>query len=206
MTTLKNQVFICLILFFITDLHAQAGLRLGLNFADFNSGNSLYEYKSKYKTGIGIGAYYKYNISESLHFQPEILYMQMGWIIKEDDYKEEFHLHYIQFFFPIQYTFFSSKVINMYLTAGPYAGLAPGKYKILDCEDFECSSIKQGYSATRDSGPRFYDFGGIFGGGFSINEHFSVELRFLYGIVNHGYDSEISMKNKSYFLSSSYTF
>ncbi|MCA0133763.1 outer membrane beta-barrel protein [Winogradskyella alexanderae] len=189
---MRNRIalFIVFIICF-TSSYSQTkfGATLGLNTSRFTDGfktvnGSYFNFSS---TGLSIGAFAEFEISEKIKFYPKIIYNQIadrekdfgnvderGLDISTIDYK----LDYLSI--PLNFRFFSKP----YLTVGPQIGiLLSEKAESLDLGDVKTS----------------VDFGGNFGIGYPIQD-FRIELTFYQGFstlleIEREFNDDIDTRN-----------
>ncbi len=189
---MRNRIalFIVFIICF-TSSYSQTkfGATLGLNTSRFTDGfktvnGSYFNFSS---TGLSIGAFAEFEISEKIKFYPKIIYNQIGDREKDFGNVEErgldistidYKLDYLSI--PLNFRFFSKP----YLTVGPQIGiLLSEKAESLDLGDVETS----------------VDFGGNFGIGYPIQD-FRIELTFYQGFstlleIEREFNEDIDTRN-----------
>lgn len=189
---MRNRIalFIVFIICF-TSSYSQTkfGAILGLNTSRFTDvfktvNGSYFNFSS---TGLSIGAFAEYEISEKIKFYPKIIYNQIGDREKDFGNVEEiglntstidYKLDYLSI--PLNFRFFSKP----YLTVGPQIGiLLSEKAESLDLGDVKTS----------------VDFGGNFGIGYPIQD-FRIELSFYQGFstlleIEREFNNDIDTRN-----------
>lgn len=70
------------------------GAKAGLNLANW-AGDVKDELDSKNRTGFHVGAYLKFNLSDAISIQPEILYNSVGAKVEDPDGDADFVMDYI---------------------------------------------------------------------------------------------------------------
>jgi len=165
------------------------GATLGINTSRFTDefktvNGSYFNFSS---TGLSIGAFAEFEISEKINFYPKIIYNQIGDREKDFGNVEErgldistidYKLDYLSI--PLNFRFFNKP----YLTVGPQIGiLLSEKAESLDLGDVKTS----------------VDFGGSIGIGYPIQD-FRIELTFYQGFstlleIEREFNSDIDTRN-----------
>lgn len=170
-----KTIYSILALFFgiITSVNAQdaaarqsnAGIKGGYNLAAVNfDGNG----ETGQRHGFHIGVYGESFISESFSIQPELLYSQQGYEIKDSNGTFTQKLDYINL--PLMLKAYPSQ--NFFLEAGPQIGLA-----ISHKEEYDGL-----FSSSQQYNPNNFDWGMDFGGGFKTNSGISLGVRYHLGL------------------------
>lgn len=170
-----KTIYSILALFFgiITSVNAQdagarqsnAGIKGGYNLAAVNfDGNG----ETGQRHGFHIGVYGESFISESFSIQPELLYSQQGYEIKDSNGTFTQKLDYINL--PLMLKAYPSQ--NFFLEAGPQIGLA-----ISHKEEYDGL-----FSSSQQYNPNNFDWGMNFGGGFKTNSGISLGVRYHLGL------------------------
>jgi len=118
--------------------------------------------------GFHIGVYGESFVSESFSIQPELLYSQQGYEIKDASGTFKQKLDYINF--PVMLKAYPSK--NFFLEVGPQIGLAI-KHK----EEYDGF-----FSSSQEYEPDNFDWGMNFGAGFKMNSNVSFGARYHLGL------------------------
>lgn len=115
-----------------------------------------------------VGVYGESFISESFSIQPELMYSQQGYEIKDANGTFTQKLDYINL--PVMLKAYPSK--NVFLEAGPQIGLA-----VSHKEEYD------GFiSGSTERDPNSFDWGMNFGGGFKTNSGISLGVRYHLGL------------------------
>ena len=189
---IKTILFFSLIaMLFISFGYSQTkyGATLGINTSRFTDefktvNGSYFNFSS---TGLSIGAFAEFEISEKIKFYPKIIYNQIGDREKDFGNVEErgldistidYKLDYLSI--PLNFRFFNKP----YLTVGPQIGiLLSEKAESLDLGDVKTS----------------VDFGGNIGIGYPIQD-FRIELTFYQGFstlleIEREFNGDIDTRN-----------
>lgn len=189
---IKTILFFSLIaMLFISFGYSQTkyGATLGINTSRFTDefktvNGSYFNFSS---TGLSIGAFAEFEISEKIKFYPKIIYNQIGDREKDFGNVEErgldistidYKLDYLSI--PLNFRFFNKP----YLTVGPQIGiLLSEKAESLDLGDLKTS----------------VDFGGNIGIGYPIQD-FRIELTFYQGFstlleIEREFNGDIDTRN-----------
>jgi hypothetical protein len=164
---------LALLVVIATSLHAQdtathqsnAGIKGGYNLSavSFDADGETGQ-----RHGFHIGVYGESFISESFSIQPELLYSQQGYEIKDANGTFTQKLDYINL--PILLKAYPSK--NFYLEAGPQIGLA-----ISHKEEYNGL-----FSSSQEYDPNNFDWGMNFGGGFKTGSGITLGVRYHLGL------------------------
>ncbi|EIA07164.1 porin family protein [Flavobacterium frigoris] len=118
--------------------------------------------------GFHVGVYGESFISESFSIQPELMYSQQGYEIKDANGTFTQKLDYINL--PVMLKAYPTK--NVFLEAGPQIGLA-----VSHKEEYD------GFiSGSTERDPNSFDWGMNFGGGFKTNSGISLGVRYHLGL------------------------
>ena len=115
-----------------------------------------------------IGVYGESFISESFSIQPELIYSQQGYVIRDGNGTFTQKLNYINL--PLMLKAYPSQ--NFFLEAGPQIGLA-----VLHKEEYDGL-----FSTTQEYDPNSFDWGLNFGGGFKTDSGISLGVRYHLGL------------------------
>jgi hypothetical protein len=205
-----------------SSLSAQSfGIHLGGNLASAkikDDGGGLLGLSPESKLGFLAGVTAEIPIATSVHFRPELNFVQKGYKIffSEDfgtgpfevDGKET--LNYLELPLNITYSLPAGKN-KVFLGAGPSIGLGlSGKYKFTTefpgqpTETEEGDTNFGGDEAEDDYKP--LDLGLNINGGFQLTTGFFLKLAYTFGMSNLSHDSETSFKNKGFAFSIGYFF
>lgn len=171
---MKKRTYLAIALFFgaITMSQSQnynrkmsGGIKGGYNLAAVSfDGNG----ETDQRHGFHIGVYGESFISESFSIQPELLYSQQGYEIKDASGTFKQKLDYINF--PVMLKAYPAR--NFFLEAGPQIGLAI-KHK----EEYDGF-----FSSSQEYEPDSFDWGLNFGAGFKANSNISFGARYHLGL------------------------
>ena len=123
--------------------------------------------------GFHVGIYGESFINKSFSIQPELLYSQQGYEIKNNSGTFTQKLNYINL--PVMFKVYPSK--NFFLEAGPQIGLA-----ISHKEEF--NSEFNLFDSSKEYEPNNFDWGFNFGGGFKTNSGVSLGVRYHLGMAD----------------------
>lgn len=191
---MKHVISILLLIFCGNTLQAQnnGGLKLGLNLANISAEYNGEKENSDMFTGILVGGYLNYSISDKLVFQPELLYSKLGG--KQSEYDPDlqmnvnvvFKFDYISLPLNLKY-----KVTDDFsLLAGAQVGLLVGAKTGIDFF---------GTSFSVDSKDQFksLDFGLNVGASYSIKK-FTLDARYTLGLSNIADFEETDIQDVSF--------
>lgn len=116
-----------------------------------------------------IGLYSESFLSDAISLQPELLYSQQGYEIRNSNSKFTQKLNYINL--PIMLKAYPST--NFFLEAGPQIGLA-----ISHKEEFDGTF----FDSSQEFNPNSFDWGINFGGGFKTKTGVSLGARYHLGL------------------------
>ena len=172
---MKKKIYIAATLFFgaLSVMNAQdsvvhkssGGIKGGYNLAAVNYDGSG---ETGQRHGFHVGVYGESFVSESFSIQPELMYSQQGYEIKNNTGTFTQKLDYINL--PIMLKAYPSK--NFFLEVGPQVGLA-----ISHKEEYEGF-----FSTSQEYDPNNFDWGMNFGGGFKTNSGISFGVRYHLGL------------------------
>ena len=115
-----------------------------------------------------IGVYGESFISDSFSIQPELIYSQQGYVIKNNSETFTQKLNYINL--PLMLKAYPSQ--NFFLEAGPQIGLA-----ISHKEEYQ--SV---FTSSQEYDPNSFDWGMNFGGGIKTDSGISLGVRYHLGL------------------------
>jgi hypothetical protein len=144
---------------------SNAGIKGGYSLAAVNYDG---EGETGQRHGFHLGVYGESFISDSFSIQPELVYSQQGYEIKDANGTFTQKLDYINL--PIMLKAYPSK--NFFLEAGPQIGLA-----ISHKEQYDGF-----FSSSTQSDPNNFDWGMNFGGGFKTDSGVSLGVRYHLGL------------------------
>jgi hypothetical protein len=149
----------------ITSSRSNVGIKGGYSLAAVNYDGTG---ETGQRHGFHIGVYGESFISESFSIQPELMYSQQGYEIKDGNGSFTQKLDYINL--PLMLKAYPSR--NFFLEAGPQIGLA--------------ISHKESYSGfiggSTEIEPNNFDWGMNFGGGFKTDSGISLGVRYHLGL------------------------
>lgn len=191
---MKHVISILLLIFCGNTLQAQnnGGLKLGLNLANISAEYNGEKENSDMFTGILVGGYLNYSISDKLVFQPELLYSKLGG--KQSEYDPDlqmdvnvvFKFDYISLPLNLKYKLTD----DFSLLAGAQVGLLVGAKTGIDFF---------GTSFSVDSKDQFksLDFGLNVGASYSIKK-FTLDARYTLGLSNIADFEETDIQDVSF--------
>lgn len=144
---------------------SNAGIKGGYNLAAVSFDG---DGETGQRHGFHIGVYGESFISESFSIQPELMYSQQGYEIKDANGTFTQKLNYINL--PVMLKAYPSK--NFFLEAGPQIGLA-----ISHKEEYDGL-----FSSSQEYDPNNFDWGMNFGAGFKTNSGISLGMRYHLGL------------------------
>lgn len=170
-----KKTYLALALFFgaLSTINAQdssihksnAGIKGGYNLAAVNYDGSG---ETGQRHAFHIGVYGESFLSESFSIQPELMYSQQGYEIKDANGTFTQKLDYINL--PVMLKAYPSK--NFFLEAGPQIGLAISN-----------KEVYEGFiNGTTEREPNNFDWGMNFGGGFKTDSGISLGVRYHLGL------------------------
>lgn len=179
-----KRTYLALALFFgvLSVTHSQnhgrktsGGIKGGYNLAAVSFDGDA---ETDRRHGFHIGVYGESFVNQNVSIQPELLYSQQGYEIKDASGTFKQKLDYINF--PVMLKIYPSN--NFFLEAGPQIGLA-----INHKEEYDGF-----FSSSQEFEPDNFDWGMNFGAGFKTNSSLSFGVRYHLGLGDL-YDS-----NKAY--------
>ncbi|WP_421919464.1 porin family protein [Marinifilum sp.] len=168
----EKTLLLVAVLFVGTSLFAQDvkfGLKGGLNFANFKGDDP----DGDVKTDIYLGGFLRVELTETIDFQPELVYSRQGMKVKEDGVDGKWKTNYLNLPLLLRASMFQSE--SFHGIFGPQIG-------------FHLSSEVEGsegdltQSVDVDDMMRGIDFSLAFGFEYDINEQFSIGLRYNLGL------------------------
>lgn len=144
---------------------SNAGIKGGYNLAAVTFDGDT---ETGQRHGFHVGIYGESFISNSISIQPELLYSQQGYEIKNGNNTFTQKLNYINL--PIMLKLYPSH--NFFVEAGPQIGLA-----ISHKEEYEGL-----FSVSQEYDPNNFDWGANFGAGFKTNSGVSFGVRYHLGL------------------------
>ena len=150
------------------------GLKAGLNMANLTSEPEGHSYDIK--TGVAMGGFLTYPLSDDIALQPELLYTQKGNEIESLDYSSGggdyattvIKLDYIEIPILAKYSISPGESACPFVFVGPSIGILMGaKVDSEDLKDF-CKST---------------DIGLVLGGGVELESGVSIDLRYDMGMT-----------------------
>jgi hypothetical protein len=148
-----------------TTYKSNAGIKGGYSLAAVSFDG---EGETGQRHGFHVGVYGESFISDSFSIQPELMYSQQGYEIKDGGGTFTQKLNYINF--PVMLKAYPSE--NFFLEAGPQIGLA-----ISHKEEYDGL-----FGGSREYDPNNFDWGINFGGGFKTNSGISLGVRYHLGL------------------------
>ena len=169
----KQNLIIALFFGMVASISAQnktyhksnAGIKGGYNLAAVNYDG---QGETGQRHGFHVGVYGEEFISPNFSIQPELMYSQQGYEIKDSNGTFTQKLNYINL--PVMLKAYPSK--NFFLEAGPQIGLAVSHKEVYD--GF--------FSGSQEYGPNNFDWGMNFGGGFKTDSGISLGVRYHLGL------------------------
>jgi hypothetical protein len=158
-----------------TTLKSNAGIKGGYNLAAVSFDG---EGTTEQRHSFHIGVYGEQFISEGFAIQPELMYSQQGYVIKNSSGTFTQKLNYINL--PFMLKAYPSK--NLFFEAGPQIGFA-----ITNKEEYEGF-----FSSSQEYKPNNFDWGVNFGGGLKTDSGISLGVRYHLGL------GDLYDKDKSY--------
>lgn len=195
---MKKILLLVAVLFIGTGVFAQDvkfGIKGGLNFANFAGDDP----DGDIKTDIYLGGFARIGLTETLEFQPELVYSRQGMKVDEDGVDGKWKTNYLNLPLLLRAKMFQTD--NFHGIIGPQFG-------------FHLSSEAEGtegdvtQSVDVDELMRGLDFSFAFGFEYDINDQFSIGLRYNLGlseIIDHD-ALESDAKHSVFQLGASMTF
>ncbi len=144
---------------------SNAGIKGGYNLAAVNFDG---DGETGQRHSFHVGVYVEEFLSESIAIQPELLYSQQGYEIKNSSGTFTQKLNYINL--PLMLKAYPSK--NFFLEAGPQIGLA-----VTHKEEYDGL-----FSSSREFDPNNFDWGINFGTGFKTDSGITLGVRYHLGM------------------------
>lgn len=171
------------------------GVKAGANIANIKLSGMGISLDTKAKTGLIVGAFAKFNLSESFAVQPELLFAQYGAKIDLSAFGEgeiTESLNYLAIPVMAKYYFGGFNV-----QAGPQIGILMSAKEEMDGES---EDVKDDYKGA--------DFGLNIGAGYDLDMGLGFDVRYNMGLSNIVKDTEgdESIKNNGFQIAVSYSF
>jgi hypothetical protein len=154
---------------------SNAGIKGGYNLAAVSFDG---DGETDQRHSFHVGVYGESFISQSFSIQPELLYSQQGYVIKDSNGTFTQKLNYINL--PLMLKAYPSQ--NFFLEAGPQIGLA-----VSHKEEYDGL-----FSSTQEYDPNSFDWGMNFGAGFKTDSGISLGIRYHLGL------GDLYDENKAY--------
>jgi len=169
----KQNLIIALFFGMVASISAQnktyhksnAGIKGGYNLAAVSYDG---QGETGQRHGFHIGVYGEEFLSQNFSIQPELMYSQQGYEIRDSNGTFTQKLNYINL--PVMLKAYPSK--NFFLEAGPQIGLA-----ISHKEEYDGL-----FGSTQEYDPNNFDWGMNFGGGFKTDSGISLGVRYHLGL------------------------
>lgn len=176
---MKKGLLLLTFLCGLTAAQAQIGLRAGLGSANFSNGDAQRAFTSI--TGLHLGAYYGFPVTEKLTVEPGLFYSGKGYKTVPMGSTTEIteKLGYLDVPVLLRYTVYPS--FNVF--AGPQAGFLLSRTRTT-------GSLKD----TNMEPVGGYEIGGVLGLGYSLSSGVNVQLSYDFGLVPFNYYSPPSPK------------
>lgn len=148
-----------------TTHRSNGGIKGGYNLAAVSFDG---EGETKQRHSFHVGIYGESFISENFSIQPELMYSQQGYVLKDSNGTFTQKLNYINL--PLMFKAYPSK--NLFFEAGPQIGLA-----VSHKEEYDGL-----FSGSQEYDPNSFDWGMNFGGGFKTDSGVSLGVRYHLGL------------------------
>ena len=189
---MKKALIVCSLSLFILSLavvpaRAQSlekGLKFGLSLANWSGEVITDQFSSR--TGFAAGAYFGIGISGGFSLQPEILYVQKGTQIKENEVRVVFRADYLEIPILAKYAFALSPQARVFVFAGPALAIKVSGKLFVETDEFSDSEELEDLKST--------DFGLTFGGGLELPFgalRLSADIRYTLGLSKIYEDEDI---------------
>ncbi len=152
--------------------------------------------------GFSAGAGFELSMGDIFSIQPEILYTQKGYKLKDADSESQFKLNYVEIPVLLKFTFGEEDELRFFGYAGPYVGYAlNGNYNFQIGSASQKGKLKFGEEPDNYTGTDAYvskddanrlDIGAYVGAGVSYpigSGALSLEGRYGYGFTNFEKDA-----------------
>lgn len=192
----KQHAFILLISIFSfsalfgQDKNANFGIKGGVNYGKYTPNKNAIEYK--HQLGFYLGAFYKTKLTNSLKFQPELLFALQGSKINAKDnpltdfngntlpntstFNFEYEVYELTISIPLP--------IKLYLTEGFYLESGPQFGFIVDRNITSSQFLLDGNdNSFLKEGNDNFDFGVCLGTGYDVSKSLSLNVRAFTGII-----------------------
>ncbi len=182
-----KKLFLSVFLFsfsYVALTQVSAGPLAGVNFSTVAGGKGT----NKFKTGFHAGAYLKFDISDAVAFQPEMLYYQIGYkqqlsFSKSDITADTSITHSLSY---ITYPFLLNITVagNGFMHIGPQIGyIINAKENGTILTTTNSSSVTQTIDTSNIYGFSTTEYAIVIGGGYKFNFGLSASLRFTYSFT-----------------------
>lgn len=176
---MKKLILLIVAISFLSEAHAQLGVRMGTNIATFHYPEEPFYLEIKSIIGFNIGALYEKQLSDNFSLQGELHFIQKGAKEEDPDFDEEYwlRLNYIDFAIMSKYYLINiEESMRLYLGVTPYLGYALSA-KI--GEEYEGRTFTNSINFEEENVKRL-DFGIGFGLGLTRNNWF-LDVRYNIG-------------------------
>ena len=183
----------------------KVGLEAGLNISSGNFSPPLSAYNTKFKasskTGIRLGVPVDFKIANNCYIETGLVYSMKG--LKLSGYETELRYTYHYLETPVLFTY---TVKNVFVSAGPYFGIAAGGTgKLISIDTTYNKKIEIGNDSATD-GIRRMDFGLIVRAGYELPAGLFFAVQYAAGLANIEPVVNVSQKNRAFSLCVGYFF
>ncbi len=190
---MKKVLLVFVVLAITASSFAQTkfGIKAGVNFANL-SGDDV---DMDSKTGLVLGAFAKFELSENFAFQPELLYSAQGAKASEEGIDITDKINYLNV--PLMAKFYPTSGFS--IQAGPQVGFLLSAKEKWEGDGTSIEDDKKDYM-------KGIDFGLNFGLGYELPMGLGFDLRYNLGLTNIADSDETDIKNRAIQLTASWAF
>jgi len=158
------------------------GIKAGINVSDLTNLENQYIEMGK-KSGLAVGLFYRFDLTDSFSLQPEMLYTRKGvgdsGVTQGNEWSLDFNIDYLEFPLLVKYRFTTSGRLEPNLFAGPYMAIKLSAQTKVTLNEESVSEDVEDISST--------DFGIIIGAGLDFElwtGHLVLDARYGLGLVD----------------------
>lgn len=187
------------------------GITGGASFANVTVKSGGISVSPKLKTGITAGLFIDAPLSSNFSFQPALNFVQKGYVVKEDSYKDKLNLNYLEV--PLNFVYHTNKSEGFFIGAGPSVAFGiSGKEKYTDSDFPEDNSTDKIKFGSSDDEIKRIDFGANvlagykLAGGFMVSGNYNLGLSNIANTGNDNPDEGGTIKNRYFAIKIGYVF
>jgi len=168
---------------FNTNLTAQIGSRIALNYSYFSFSKELKENNNRTNTpnlGFEIGLFTTLKLSDKIEIDPFFNFTKYGNTIDlNDGYSGEHSFYNLHFSILPKYIVSINNKKKFSIFMGPNIGLGLGRPMFNFCTPSGCETIESSYSGKDEYDYKLWNFGGILGFEYYLVQKVKIDIRYL---------------------------